>query len=163
MKYFPLLVLFVCCTWSQSALAQDMNNGKIAKLLKEKVTKIEGKKGNWHFEYKKAALFIITDERANRMRIYAPIIEEAKLKEADLKLLLEANWHSALDAKYALAGGYLVSIYNHPLQELSAAQLSNAIDQVTNLVLTYGTSYNSTGLVFPGGESEQSIKKGTKM
>lgn len=133
------------------------------KILKAKATEVKGKKGNWAFEYKNVGVFVITDERANRMRIYAPIIEEAKINEADLKKILEANWHSALDAKYALAGGYVVSIYNHPLEELNAAQLNNAIDQVANLALTYGTSYNSTGLIFPGGESKNAKEKSTKM
>ena len=82
---------------------------------------------------------------------YAGVIEESKLKEEDLKTMMEANFDRALDAKYALSNGVLWSVYAHPLKELQKEQLIDAIYQVKNLVNNYGTSYTSTDFIFGGG------------
>jgi hypothetical protein len=100
-------------------------------------------------------LFVITDEQANRMRIMTPIIEEENLDGNDLKVLLEANFDRALDAKYSLYQGFLWSSFTHPLQELTVEQFKDALKQVATLADRYGDTYSSTDLVFGSGKSEQ--------
>ena len=69
--------------------------------------------------------------------------------------MLRANFHSALDAKYSVYEGFVVSVFTHPLRELTESQLLDAMRQVAKLAETYGTTYSSTGLIFGGEEEEE--------
>jgi len=100
----------------------------------------------------------MTDENANRMRIISPVIEVAKLGDEELKNALLANFHTALDVKYAISDDILWSVFIHPLKELSEQQVEDAIDQVYSANATFGTTYSSTNLVFPGNIREEEKK-----
>ena len=67
--------------------------------------------------------------------------------------MMQANFDSALDARYAIAQGLLWATYIHPLAPLQKNQLISGVGQVVNLALTYGTAYSSGGLSFNGGDS----------
>ena len=88
------------------------------------------------------------------MRIFTPILEEHELKVGQMKKMLEANFHAALDAKYSLYEGFVIGVYTHPLLELDEKQMESAMTQVVNLSKNFGTSYTSTDVFF--GQSAQS-------
>lgn len=115
------------------------------------------------FIYKKIPLFCIYDENANRMRIISPIIETKDLEEEQLLNALVANFHTALDVKYALSDEVLWSVFLHPLKELADHQLLDAIDQVYKASVTFGTTYSSTNLVFPGNTKRKESPKTKKL
>ena len=137
---FPLFTL--------TANAQKMDNKKIAKLLGGVADSINGQTGYWQFKYFDRYFLLITDEKNNRMRIMSPIVNEEDLDEIYFKKALEANYHSALDVKYALAEKIMWSVFIHPLKELNDDQLLDAISQVYAAAATFGYSYSSTNLVF---------------
>lgn len=144
-----LPVLFFLLVLSATSLpAQGMDNDRIAALLEREVQELEGDPGFWQFVFGERALMLITDPAANRMRIFTPVVEEKFLDEDQLRRMLEANFHSALDAKYALYGGYVISVFTHPLKELSEEQLLDALHQVVNLADNFGSTYSSTSLIF---------------
>ena len=100
-------------------------------------------------------LMVVTDERANRMRIMTPIRKFDPMDEDDVKLsvlLLHANFDRALDAKYAINGGMLWSCFVHPLGSLTESDLDNALIQVQTLHKNTGTTYSSTDMIFGGGQ-----------
>lgn len=102
------------------------------------------------FVIAKVGLQLIMDPSADRMRIIAPVASVDQMKPAHLKVLLDANFHTALDARYATHGDRLFAAFMHPLGVLTDDEVRSAASQVTNLVLTYGTTYSSSNLVFPG-------------
>ena len=157
-KFLVTMVLFV----SVFAQSQDMDNLKLEKILYVMSDSIQGSTGNWQFMIEGTILFCVTDETNNRMRIISPIIEEQKISIEEQKVLLEANFHSALDARFAYSNDFLWSAYIHPLRELNKEQVIDAISQVYTLALTYGTTYNSTGLSFPNSKNENSEKEKMK-
>ena len=53
-----------------------------------------------------------------------------------------------LDAQYATNEGVLYSAFIHPLSPLTDGEARSAIDQVANLALTFGTTYQSGNLIF---------------
>ena len=73
--------------------------------------------------------------------------------------MLQANYDSALDARYSIAKGQIVSAFIHPLKELDKNELISGIGQVVNLVLSYGTTYTSGAMTFGGGDSRQLHRK----
>lgn len=123
------------------------------KLTLAEIATLKAGNGNTiEYELDGTGIFLIVDETANRMRLISGVIEEAKLTEQDLRLLMQANFDRALDAKYALSSEVLWSVYAHPLKELTSAQAIDAMYQVKNLVNNYGSTYTSTDFVFGGDD-----------
>ena len=81
-------------------------------------------------------------------RLVAPVIAVGKMTSTQLQRTMQANFHSALDARYAVRGGVLYSAFIHPLSPLSDDEVRSGLMQVVNLVKTFGTTYSSGGLFF---------------
>ncbi|OED48140.1 hypothetical protein AB832_00300 [Flavobacteriaceae bacterium (ex Bugula neritina AB1)] len=142
-----------------------MTNELLNDILTQKADTLAGVIGNWQFVYKETPMLCVTDATNNRMRIIAPIMESNNLDKDLLLDTLTANFHSALDVKYAISNGILWSAYIHPLKELSTEQIESAISQVHLAAKTYGTTFSSTELIFGAGgiekphDKEEEIKK----
>ncbi len=67
------------------------------------------------------------------MRIISPVVEMADIGEEELLNAMVANFHSALDVKYALSDEIIWSVFIHPLRELSEYQVRDAIESGTLL------------------------------
>lgn len=105
-----------------------------------------------------AAVLVMTDERADRMRVMMAIRPFNPNREEDQKLAmiaLQANFDRALDARYAVQGGVLWSVFIHPLGSLTPADLANGIKQVQTLRKNTGTTYSSSDLLFGGNRPQQ--------
>lgn len=100
-------------------------------------------------------ILIIYDPDANRMRAVTPIRSSEALSPEDLYRMMQANFDSALDARYSVAQDRLWAAFIHPLSALEKEQLLSGLGQVANLALTYGSTYNSGALTFGGGDSRE--------
>ncbi|GAB5448509.1 hypothetical protein [Gymnodinialimonas sp.] len=101
---------------------------------------------------------VVVDPRANRMRVLVPISSSAGLSEEDLMRLMQANFDTALDARYAVAHGRLWSTFIHPLAELQTDQLISGLAQTVTLAQTYGDTYTSGAIMFQGGDTRSLIE-----
>ena len=101
-----------------SAQSTEMTNLKMHQIFKDVASEVEGQLGAWTMVYGERLLMVLTDETNNRMRIFTPVLEQSKLERGQLEKMLEANFHSALDAKYSLYEGFVISVFTHPLEEL---------------------------------------------
>jgi len=120
--------------------------------------KLKGKNGRWIFKTKSQTIIVLTDQRANRMRIMSPIVSTSVLDRGRLYRISQANFDSANDARYAIAKGKLWSVYVHPLSSLSAKQFYSALSQVMRLAKNFGTSYSSELFIFQHGDSARKLK-----
>lgn len=102
---------------------------------------------------------VITDPKNNRMRAFVPIQSLDGVNQQLLYRLLQANFDSALDARYAIAKEHILSVFIHPLKELKKDQFIEGLGQVVNLVKTYGTAFTSGGMTFGGGDSRNLHRK----
>ena len=141
------------------AFSQNMNNDILETLFTKVSDTIEGNKGRWQFTIDQVTFVCLTDTNHNRMRIISPIIEASKLTEELKDNALLANFHTALDVKYAISDNILWSVFIHPLKELTEEQVANAIEQVYFANVTFGSSYSSTSLVFPGKQEETPVEQ----
>lgn len=130
-----------------------MNNQQIGALLGELQAEIQGRDGFWYLEYQGHPTYVITDEAADRMRIVVQIAPSTDLEMDDLYRMMQANFDSALDARYAIARDVLWSAFIHPLSPLSDDDFRQGFLQAITLAETYGDSYSSGGLIFGGGDS----------
>lgn len=116
-------------------------------------------------------VFVITDEAADRMRAMVPIRSAADLSTEDLMRMMQANFDSALDARYAVANGTLWATFIHPLSPLKKDQLISGLGQTVNVARTYGSLYSGGGVQFGGGDSstlqqqliQELLKKGEEI
>lgn len=102
---------------------------------------------------------IVVDARANRMRILVPISSADGLTEEELMRLMQANFDTALDARYAIANGRLWSVFIHSLQELGQDELISGLAQTVTLAQTYGDTYTSGAIMFGGGDTRSLIEE----
>ena len=100
------------------------------------------------------ALMVLTDPDNDRMRIMGHVTAAEALDEALLQRLMQANFDSALDARYAIARNTLWSVFLHPLSSLTTRDFITGLGQVVNLAKTFGSSFSSGLLLFRGGDSE---------
>lgn len=125
-----------------------MDNAQIGSFLSARTTVVEGQSGYWRVVHREREVLIVTDEHHDRMRIMTPVDEAAALSASRLRVLLEANFDRALDAKFAIGQSYVWSAFLHPLTPLTEAFFADALDQVVTLGDNYGTTYTSSALVF---------------
>lgn len=163
-KYYLTFLFCFSLIFGQAQVdTRSMNNERMGKVLEAEVGELGGGLGAWQFVYGDQAVMVVTDEAANRMRVFSPVIEESALEAGQMKKMLEANFHSALDAKYSLYEGFVISVFTHPLRELSEEQLIDATRQVVILAKTFGTTYQSTDMIFSPGFKEEGEDKEKKI
>ncbi|HED19573.1 MAG TPA: hypothetical protein ENI74_08745 [Gammaproteobacteria bacterium] len=143
----------------QESVEQTMNNQRLQTLIDRVAEKVSGRPGFWEFTLQEYRVTVITDERADRMRIIVPVAKAGDIDSEKMKRLMQANFDSALDARYSIAKGILWSAFIHPLSELSDHQFIDGLAQTVNLAGTFGTSYSSGALIFGGGDSKQEQNK----
>lgn len=93
-------------------------------------------------------MLVVSDESMDRMRIVSPIVETTELTERELEIMMEANYHATLDARYATSEGVLYAAYIHPLSSLTEEQVLSAMRQVAALVRNFGTTWSSDEMIF---------------
>lgn len=98
---------------------------------------------------------LVYDINADRMRLMAPVRRVEDIEPEIYVRLMQANFDSALDARYALARGVLWSTFIHPLTSLSSDDFGSGIGQTVNLVASFGTTFSSGAVVFGGGDSAE--------
>lgn len=154
-KLILSLIVIIALTATTLQAQKRMDNKRMSDIFSESVDRVEGEKGAWQLLFKERILLVLTDEPNNRMRIFTPIVEEDEIDASQMRDMLRANFHSALDAKYSMYNGLVISTFTHPLKELTEQQLLDALSQVVNLANTFGTSYSSTELIFGAPEEER--------
>jgi len=130
-----------------------MNNKRLNAVIREHSDSLEeGGLGYWRYVYHEMLMLTITDEGHNRMRIISPVALAKDVSNSILRECMEANFDRALDARFALSGDHLWSVFIHPFEELSEKQFVDGMNQVATLAANYGTSFSSSDLLFGGGD-----------
>lgn len=125
-----------------------MSQARMEAIVKEIDPKAEGPPGAVEFRFEGLNLAVVSDVANDRMRVIAPIRPVSDLTGEQIARMFEANFHSALDARYATSGGVLYSAFLHPLGSLTEQDFRSAIRQVAALVRTFGSSYSSGELFY---------------
>jgi len=138
-----------------SARAQDgaMNLDRMAEVIARLDPAARRAGPAFRFTVEDVPVLVVTDARADRMRAMVPIRSAEGLTEADLIRMMQANFDSVLDARYAVAEGRVWATFIHPLSPLRDDQLISGIGQTVNAALTYGTLFSSGGMQFGRGDS----------
>lgn len=154
------VILFVPAAAAQTELEAPppteplaMTNARLDELIRRIDEQAEGGDGRWQLEFEGYAALVLTDARADRMRIMVPIAEADGLDRDQLYRLLQANFDAVLDARYAVAQGRLWAVFLHPLASLTEREFFSGLGQAITAAATFGTTYSSGALMFRGGDS----------
>ena len=120
MKFHPAIFLATILFFVfPSAHAQNMDNEKLEKILYVVSDTIKGQSGAWEFTLNGMPMLCLTDQSNNRMRIISPVREVKDVSDEQMEEAMAANFHSALDVRYAVSNDILWVAYIHPLKELT--------------------------------------------
>ena len=133
----------------------SMTAERLAELILNVDDEAQFNSSAWVFNVGELEVGVIYDIQADRMRIMIPIGPAEDIPADELLRLMQANFDSALDARYAIAQGKLWGTFIHPLSELSDEEFLVAIGETANNVMTFGTSYSSGMFIFNGGDSAE--------
>ena len=89
-----------------------------------------------HYNPNPFLLSIVTDYRKDSFKI-------SEVDPSMYSRLLQANFESTLDARYAISNGYIWSVFIHPLESLNEDLLDSGYLQTLTAAQTFGTSYTS--------------------
>ena len=128
---------------STAAPSGPMTVDVIEHLVKQLDAKAQRDGGTWSLQLEGVPLKVVTDERADRMRIVCPVVRTSEMEEIQYLRVMEANFHTALDARYATSHGILFSAFIHRLSTLDPSDFVSGAQQVARLAAGFGTSYSS--------------------
>lgn len=140
-------------TEKDSCSSSRMDNTRLQSIIAGIDEEFRGDLGFWQFSAYDTTAAVITDENANRMRILVQVGPAENADEQLLYRMMQANFDTALDARYAITNGTIFSTFIHPLAELSDEQFVSGIAQTIALALSFGDSYSSGAVRFRGGDS----------
>lgn len=130
-----------------------MDNTRLQSIIAGIDKEFRGDLGYWQFSAHETVAAVITDQNANRMRILVQVGPAENADEELLYRMMQANFDTALDARYAITNNTIFSTFIHPLAELSDQQFVSGIAQTIALAHSFGDSYSSGALRFRGGDS----------
>ncbi len=163
--------------WAQSdaapaeAVEPPMTIDRMAQILNALDPEVLSNGPSYQLTLADIPVLVVADPRADRMRAMVPIRSAAGLEPEELMRLMQANFDSALDARYAVAQGRLWGVFIHPLSPLKRDQLISGLVQTVNVARTYGQSYSGGAQIFGGGDSndiyrellEELLEKGQEL
>jgi len=138
---------------------QDMTPKRMVAIINHVGTDISQQDSVVTFAYQGVPLTLIYHEQADRMRLISPIMPLQEADQAALTRALEANFHSVLDARYAVSDGIIYSSFIHPMSDLSEQLLLSAIHQVAVAKLTFGDEYSSGAFEFGDRDPDEKEKE----
>lgn len=108
---------------------------------------------NWQFTIEERMMLVVTDATQGRMRIITPIAPVELLPAGTMERLMQANFDTALDARYAVAQNLVWGAFIHPLDTLTTRDFASGVLQTHRLNATFGTTFSSGALNYGGGDS----------
>ena len=172
-RFIAALLLVVLL--APPALAQEAEPPMTVERLGEIILALDPdamRRGNqFQFTVADVPVLVISDPLADRMRAIVPIRSAAGITPEEMVRMMQANFDSALDARYGIAQGRLWSAFIHPLSPLQKDEFISGVGQAVNLARTYGSLYSGGAMTFGGGDSQdlhralidELLKKGEKI
>ena len=161
--FVPLFWVLNLTIWHPALAAEPMNEAMLHSILQHYAQEVTIENNVISFEFSRVPIYCIFDAKADRMRMLSPIAQTDQLSPALLERALQANYHTVLDARYAIGNNILYAAFIHPLSALTRQEIESAVRQVATAARTFGSSFTSGELVFPGNSQRKIVQpKGKK-
>lgn len=130
-----------------------MNAARLGDIIRQIDSNATLTDSTWRFQAAEHVVAVIYDESADRMRIIIPITNVDKVSSDQHTRMLQANFDSALDARYAIAQDLIWGTFIHPLSPLTENEFLLGLGQTISVVETFGDTYSSGMYTFGAGDS----------
>ena len=110
-------------------------------LFKARFDRVEQVEDRWEVSVGRHRLIVMAHEDTDRLRIMVPVAAVDHPDVQTFQRLLEANFITTLDARYAIYSNVLWSVFLAPLSGVSEHLFDTAITEVLQLAGNTGTSY----------------------
>lgn len=160
MKYILCIPVILLLSSTPPLLAQDktdeplMNVQRLGEIIHTLDESAQSNGTSFQMTIEDVPVLIITDPKSDRMRAMVPIRASKEMTLEELERVMQANFDTALDARYAIAKGRLWGVFIHPLSSLKKDQLISGLGQTVNIAKTYGSLYTGGAFSFGGGDSQ---------
>lgn len=138
---------------------RPMTADRLGEIIRRIDDDAEREGGVWRLEVKTLPVTVVTDAANDRMRILIPVARAGDLNPKQMIRIMQANFDTALDARYAIGQDLLWSTYIHPLGALNDEEFLSALGQTVNLAVTFGTTFTSGALIYGGGDSQGILER----
>jgi hypothetical protein len=148
-------ILFCILAFTTHAFAQDtsMTAERLAQIIMDIDPDAAITPSGIELTIEDIPVLVVMAPAADRMRAMVPIASVEDVTPEEMSRMMQANFDTALDARYAVAQDRVWGVFIHPLGALEREQFLSAIAQTVNLARTYGTLYSGGAQVFGGGDS----------
>jgi hypothetical protein len=148
-------ILFCILAFTTHAFAQDtsMTAERLAQIIMDIDPDAAITPSGIELTIEDIPVLVVMAPAADRMRAMVPIASVEDVTPEEMSRMMQANFDTALDARYAVAQDRVWGAFIHPLGALEREQFLSAIAQTVNLARTYGTLYSGGAQVFGGGDS----------
>lgn len=143
----------------QAEPRKEMTIGRLQQLIQRIDPETQVEANSMVFQVEGVSVTLVFDLNADRMRMVVPVAAASALTPELMTRILQANFDSALDARYAVAQDVLWSTFIHPLSPLTDDEFLSGLGQTINLVFTFGSTFNSGMFTFGGGDSEGILRQ----
>ncbi|MDC1380171.1 hypothetical protein N8315_01745 [Octadecabacter sp.] len=153
-------ILFFILAFTTPAFAQDtsMTAERLAQIIMDIDPDAAITPSGIELTIEDIPVLVVMAPAADRMRAMVPIASVEDVTPEEMSRMMQANFDTALDARYAVAQDRVWGVFIHPLGALEREQFLSAIAQTVNLARTYGTLYSVGAQVFGGGDSNDIYK-----
>lgn len=100
-------------TQSESPKAGSTTIEQLETILRNEASDVQVEPGQITFKYDGRTMLILTSAQHDRMRILAPIKKAAEITPEQRDNMLLANFHTALDGRYAISNGIVFATFLH--------------------------------------------------
>ncbi|WP_439142017.1 hypothetical protein [Pseudooctadecabacter sp.] len=154
---FRAAILSIVICFAAPVFAQEgaMTAQRIAEIVLDIDPDAQLTPGGIELTLEDIPVLIVMAPGADRMRAMVPIASVEDVSAEEMSRMMQANFDTALDARYAVAQGRVWGVFIHPLSPLEREQLLSGLVQTVNLARTYGTLYSGGANVFNGGDSTE--------
>lgn len=146
---------FALMMFATPAVAQDdpMTPGRLIDIVRDIDPDATLTPNGIEFVIEDIPVLVVFALGADRMRAMVPIAGIDDVTPEEMLRLMQANFDTALDARYAVAQGRVWGVFLHPLSGLDREEFLSGLTQTVNLARTYGTLYSGGAAVFGSGDS----------
>ena len=130
---------------------REMTTDQLDQLLRVRFESVESGDGQWKASAGEQEVVVVADRDSDRLRIMVPVAAVDRPDAGTFRLLLEANFLSTLDARYAIHNGILWALFLAPLAAVPEHLVDAAISQVLELARTTGSSYSASPVALGAG------------
>mmetsp|Transcript_16633 Transcript_16633/g.24198 ORF Transcript_16633/g.24198 Transcript_16633/m.24198 type:complete len:206 (+) Transcript_16633:80-697(+) len=150
---FLKIALLTAATFCYTSANEDSIKSAIAMVdfIIDHGSEVTVKNNLVNFKYDGVSMGLKYHTRTDRVQMVTQVAARVSdLEDGQLVRMLEANYHTMNDVRYAVDEGKVYAAFLYPLSDLDVEYFHDVLKQVVSAKKTFGTKYSAGSWVFSG-------------